>query len=74
MTAATQRSIFRWIHLICSIPIAGYIYSPFKDIPQYAPQTRFGFFPILVVSGFWLWQGHRVRRLFSKKSAPELVS
>jgi hypothetical protein len=35
---ATQRSIFRWIHIMFSIPIFGYIYSPFEKIPNYAPQ------------------------------------
>ena len=25
-----QRLIFRWIHIIVSIPIYGYIYSPLK--------------------------------------------
>jgi hypothetical protein len=30
MSSGTKRSIFRWIHLILSIPIIGYIYSPFE--------------------------------------------
>ena len=63
------RSIFRWIHLIFSIPILGYIYSPFDKIPNYAPATRFVFVPVMVLSGLWMWKGHVVRRLFSKKSA-----
>jgi len=62
------RSIFRWIHLIFSIPILGYIYSPFDKIPNYAPATRFVFVPVMVLSGLWMWKGHVVRRLFSKKS------
>ena len=33
MKEATKRSIFRWIHLIFSIPIIGYIYSPFDKLP-----------------------------------------
>ena len=37
MNQATTRSIFRWIHIIFAIPIAGYIYSPFDKIPNYAP-------------------------------------
>jgi hypothetical protein len=37
MKEATKRSIFRWIHIIFAIPIAGYIYSPFEQIPNYAP-------------------------------------
>jgi len=36
-----QRTILRWIHIVFSIPILGYIYSPFDRIPQYAYPTRF---------------------------------
>jgi hypothetical protein len=71
MSSATKRSIIRWIHLIFSIPIIGYIYSPFENIPEYAGPTRFVFFPILALSGLWMWQGHRVRQLFSKRSEPQ---
>ena len=38
MHIPTQRSIFRWIHLIVAIPIFGYIYSPFDKLPGYAPR------------------------------------
>ena len=59
---AAKRSIFRWIHIILGIPIAGYIYSPFKELPNYAPAVRFVFFPIIVLSGLWMWKGHLLRR------------
>jgi hypothetical protein len=67
ITEATKRSILRWIHLIMAIPIIGYIYSPFEKIPGYAPPTRFIFVPVMILSGLWMWKGHVVRRLFSKK-------
>ncbi len=63
------RSIFRWIHLIFAIPILGYIYSPFEKLPDYAPATRFVFVPVMVLSGLWMWKGHVVQRLISKRSA-----
>jgi hypothetical protein len=66
MNVAPKRTIFRWIHIICSIPIIGYIYSPFDAIPDYAPATRFVFLPVMLLSGLWMWKGHVVRRLFSK--------
>lgn len=69
MSQSIQRSVFRWIHIIFAIPIAGYIYSPFDKIPQYAPATRFVFVPVLVLSGLWMWKGHWVRRIFSKRMA-----
>ena len=61
------RTIFRWIHIVFAIPIAGYIYSPFDKIPAYAPATRYVFVPVLVLSGLWMWKGHLLRRLASKR-------
>jgi len=66
---ATKRSILRWIHIIFGIPILSYIYSPFEEIPNYAPAVRFVFVPVLVLSGLWMWKGHVLRRLISKRSA-----
>ena len=65
---ATKRSIVRWIHIILGIPILGYIYSPFEDIPNYAPAVRFVFAPVLVLSGLWMWKGHVLRRLMKRKA------
>ena len=67
MKEATKRSIFRWIHIVFAIPIIGYIYSPFNQIPNYAPATRYVYVPILVLSGPWMWKGHVLRRLVSKR-------
>ena len=63
----TKRSILRSIHIIFAIPIAGYVYSPFEEIPNYAPAVRFVFLPMLVLSGLWMWKGHVLRRLISKR-------
>ena len=73
MNQATIRSICRWIHLVFSIPILGYIYSPFDKIPQYAFPTRFIFVPVMILSGLRMWKGHVVRRLISKRPAGNLA-
>ena len=67
ISAGTQRVIFRWIHIVLAIPIIGYIYSPFQELPNYAPVVRYIALPVMVVTGLWMWKGHLVRRLFSKK-------
>jgi hypothetical protein len=54
---ATKRSILRSIHLIFSIPILGYIYSPASEVQQYAPAVRFVFVPVIILSGFWMYSG-----------------
>ncbi len=74
LAAGTKRWIFRWIHIVFAIPIIGYIYSPFDQIPNYARPTRFVFVPVMVLSGLWMWKGHVVRRLFSKRSAGSTAS
>jgi hypothetical protein len=66
-----QRTIFRWLHIVLSIPIVGYIYSPFDQIPNYANKVRFFFLPMLVLTGLWMWKGHLVRRLIWKRSAKQ---
>ena len=55
--AATRRSILRWIHLILAIPILGYIYSPFAELPNYAAVTRFVFAPVIILAGYWMYAG-----------------
>ena len=64
-----MRWIPRLIHIIVSIPIFGYIFSPFDKLPLYAPPTRYVFFPIMVLTGLWMWKGHIVVRLLSKTPA-----
>jgi hypothetical protein len=69
MKGVTGRLLFRWVHIVCSIPIVGYIYSPFEVIPSYAPATRFVFLPVMVLSGLWMWKGHLLGRLVSRRPA-----
>lgn len=74
MSVATKRWIPRLIHLILSIPIAGYVYSPFKELPNYAPVVRFVAVPGLVLTGLWMWKGHVLGRLISKRSVQQGVA
>src|SRR2546423_14797434 len=57
MNAATKRSILRWIHLIVTIPILGYIYGPPSEVQQYAGGVRFIFVPVIILSGYWMYSG-----------------
>jgi thiosulfate reductase cytochrome b subunit len=66
MSNAIKRWIPRLIHLTFSIPIVGYVYSPFEELPNYAPVVRLVAIPVLVLTGLWMWKGHVLRRLISK--------
>jgi hypothetical protein len=54
---AIKRSILRWIHLAVAIPMLGYIYSPFAELPNYAAVTRFVFAPVMILAGYWMYAG-----------------
>jgi hypothetical protein len=54
---ATKRAILRPIHFIFAIPIIGYVYSPFEELPNYAPVVRFVSIPVLILSGYWMYSG-----------------
>ena len=66
MNDNTKRIMVRWIHIVFGIPIIGYIYSPFDQIPNYAPIVRYIAVPMIGLSGLWMWKGHLLRRLVSK--------
>ena len=54
---ATRRSILRWIHIVFTIPILGYVYGPASEVEQYAGAARFVFVPVLMLSGYWMYSG-----------------
>lgn len=66
---AIKRALVRWVHVVLAIPIIGYIYSPFDEIPNYAPAVRYVFLPAIVLEGLWMWKGHLVRRMFGRRTA-----
>jgi hypothetical protein len=73
MKDSTVRLIVRWMHILFSIPILGYIYSPFEEIPNYAPIVRKVVVPVIILSGLWMWKGYLVRRLFSRRQVRQVA-
>ncbi|HUO34659.1 MAG TPA: hypothetical protein VMU43_06685 [Candidatus Acidoferrum sp.] len=69
MNQGTKRSILRWTHIVLAVPIFGYVYDSPADTPYYAWAIREVFLPALLISGLWMWKGHVVRRLISKRPA-----
>jgi hypothetical protein len=63
-----QRTIVRWVDLILAIPIIGYVYSPFEEIPSYAPLLRYGFMPAIMLAGLCFWKGQLARRMPARRA------
>ncbi len=70
MNVAMQWGVVRWLHVIASIPILGYIYGPVASIPRAAFAVKWIIVPIVVLSGLWLWKGHLVRKAFRGAERP----
>ncbi|MCE9530597.1 MAG: hypothetical protein K8T89_05630 [Planctomycetes bacterium] len=70
MIQSTKRSILRSIHIVFGLTILGYIYGPPEEVLPYRDNFRFFFVPVILITGFWMWKGHAVRRLISKGSEP----
>ena len=66
MKASIERKLIRWLHILIAIPIVGYIYGPVSEIPRAALAVKLIFFPILVLSGLWLWKGYVVKSYWRK--------
>lgn len=69
MNDSIKRSVLRWIHMVFGIPIVGDIYSPFPELPNYAPTVRYVAVPVILTSGICLWKG-RFRRQSISPSKP----
>lgn len=74
MSGATERKIMRWIHLVLSVPIIGYIYGPVADRPEAVFVTRVVFVPIVILTGLWMWKGHLVKKLLRKRRTSQTLS
>lgn len=72
MTMWRERSTIRLLHLILSLPIVGFIYGPVSHIPPAAFATRWIAFPIVVLSGLWLWLKPRIAKQFYARSIVRL--
>jgi len=57
MNANIKRSILRWMHLVVTIPILGYVYGPPAQVQEYAGGVRFIFVPLIILSGLWMYLG-----------------
>ena len=67
MNAATERKIIRWFHILASIPIIGFVYGPVAQIPEAGWMVRVVIFPLVILSGFWMWKGHVMKRWIKRR-------
>jgi len=69
MKASTERKIIRWIHIILSVPVIGYIYGPVAQIPE--AWSGFSFSRRLFYQGFILWKGHLFKKWYEPNTTQD---
>jgi hypothetical protein len=66
MSSKNSRDIIRWIHLILGFAMGVYIYSPWSKIQTIGLLTKFILFPVVTISGLWLWLGPQLLKILRK--------
>jgi hypothetical protein len=49
------------------MPILWFIYGPIAETQKAAGAMKYVFIPIIIISGFWLWLGVRIKKGFGRK-------
>jgi hypothetical protein len=56
----------RWTHLLIGWLIGVLVYTPAREDATFILLMQFVFVPILVITGLWMWQQARLRRLYRR--------
>lgn len=62
MSAKRLRDGLRLLHLVGSGFLGFVVYAPIEEATGLRPVVQFVVFPLMALSGLWLWQQARVRR------------
>jgi hypothetical protein len=54
--------MIRTLHLLMTFPLGALIYAPPSVAMELRPVMQFAVFPLIGLSGLWMWQGHRLLR------------
>lgn len=68
MSQPALRNVLRWGHIVASLLLGTYLYSPLSADPTFAAITLYVAFPFMAVSGVWMWKQGAIARLFSGRS------
>jgi hypothetical protein len=61
------RNILRITHLVAGVVLGNFLYSPLGSNPTFRMLMQIVIFPVFVLTGLWLWQMPRVRKLLKSK-------
>ena len=60
MNVSAMRRFLTWGHFLASLIIGTYLYSPLSADPVFAAVTMYIVFPLMALSGLWMWNMGRI--------------
>jgi len=69
MSPKTLRVTQRWIHIIGSVLIGTFVYSPLRSDSDFTARMQFVVIPVLLLTGIGMWQQPRLNLLLKHNSA-----
>jgi hypothetical protein len=60
-----ERDVMRGVHLVSSVAIGTFIYSPWRNQAEFLVSMQVLVIPALLLTGVWMWKGHQVKKFFS---------
>ena len=68
LSGKLQRTILRYTHLLAGMLNIFFIYTPLGDVREFELLVQIILVPVIVITGVWMWQQARVRKLIAKGS------
>ena len=68
------RTQLRWIHILASALLGMFLYSPWRSSQTLAIAISCAVFPILTLTGVWMWQGAKIKKWLTKSSVTKTNS
>jgi hypothetical protein len=60
-TKKQVRDRLRLLHILGSVVLGAFIYSPWGSDPLFLMLTGFVVFPVLALTGIWMWKGDAIQ-------------
>ena len=67
LSGKQQRTILRYSHLLAGMLNVLFIYTPLGDVWAFQLLVQIILVPVIVITGVWMWQQARVRKLIAKR-------
>ncbi len=68
LSGKQQRTILRYTHLLAGMLNVFFIYTPLGDVREFELLVQIGLVPVIIITGIWMWQQARVRKLLARGS------